>query len=151
MAKLGSLPKLCSSFDNATLFRILESWTERGLIFGRCVQVRPNELTYILQQESMYNNKSDNSNNNNNNDDDDDMIEDLISQPSSLPPYTPVEGEQVFTFLFSFAYMPQITHNMKNQFLQEECAAIWTPWTVVSEDTEREICIITRFLSYSLY
>ena len=147
MAKLGSLPKLCSLFDNAILFRILESWTERGLIFGRCVQVRPNELMYIQQQESMYNNKSHNSNNN----DGDDMIEDLISQHSSLPPYTPMEGEQLFTFLFSFAYMPQTTPNMKNQFLQEECAAIWTPWTVISEDTEREIFITTRFLSYSLY
>ncbi|KAI7856628.1 hypothetical protein BDC45DRAFT_604146 [Circinella umbellata] len=149
MAKLGSLPKVCSLFDNATLFRILESWTERGLIFGRCVQVRPNELTYMQQQESMYNSKSHDSNNNNN--DDDDMIEDLISQRSSLPPYIPMAGEQVFTFLFSFAYMPQTTVSIKNQFLQEECVAIWTPWTVVSEDIEREICVITRFLSYSLY
>ncbi|KAI9490887.1 hypothetical protein BDB00DRAFT_835828 [Zychaea mexicana] len=140
MAKLGSLPQVCSLFDNATLFRVLDSWVERGLIFGRCVQVRPSELAHIMQQASGGNSD----------DDDDDMIEDLVSQPATLPPYTPIDGEQEYTFLFSFAHMPQITSSVKTKFLQEECAAVWTPWTVVS-DTQREVYVATRFLTYSMY
>ncbi|KAI9275824.1 hypothetical protein BDA99DRAFT_496548 [Phascolomyces articulosus] len=154
MAKLGSIPNVCSLFDNATLFRILESWTEHGLTFGRCVQVRSNELTLIMhKQQASATTLNIQSNNNYHSDideDEDDMIDELISQSTSLPPYTPIEGEEEFIILFSFAYMPQITASIKTRFLQEECVAIWTPWTVVS-DTQREIYVVTRFLSYSLY
>ncbi|KAI8148847.1 hypothetical protein BJV82DRAFT_200334 [Fennellomyces sp. T-0311] len=129
MARLGSIPRVCSLFDNASLFRIIECWDERGLVFGRCVRLRPDELEGVLGQNVAM--------------DDDD----LVSQPTVLPPYVPIEGEEEFTFLFSFAYLQS---KAKGRFLDEECVGIWTPWTAIS-DGQRDIYVATRFMSELLY
>ncbi|KAI9317766.1 hypothetical protein BX666DRAFT_1940605 [Dichotomocladium elegans] len=148
MARQGSIARVCMAFEHGQLFRIVRTWTDRSHIFGRCTRVRPEELSFLLGSSSAAEQRGGSLYTRNGGEED---IDELFSQPNRLPPYRPVEGEEQFVFLFSFAYM-QPSQTAKERFLEEECVAVWPPLTTVTVGSpEQDIYVITRFMCHAIY
>ncbi|KAG1143628.1 hypothetical protein G6F37_008432 [Rhizopus arrhizus] len=83
MAKYGSIIKVCSQSPGSRLFRLMDPWIERGLVFAWCVPLKESEIQQVIGTpvSSQFSREEDSQ----------DIIEDF-SQPSSLPPYEPEQG-----------------------------------------------------------
>lgn len=139
----GSIARLCVSSEEAQLFRIVQTWKDHGVLFGRCARLNQDEINYILRRERDNINTLGNTQQ-------DDVIEESYSQPVQLPPYDPGNEDEQFICVFSFAYM-HAPDSTRNKFLNEEWVAIWPPWTHKKLPAERDIYIVTRFMSQSIY
>lgn len=140
VAKQGSVARLCATTGDAVLFRIMDAWLDGVSVFAQCIPVRTEELSCFLQPTRQSQ-------------DDHDTIEESFSQPASLPPYIPRPDDKEHTFLFSFAYM-QLASASHRKLLTDDCVAIWEPWNTVkafAAGDQREVHVVTRFMTDSIY
>lgn len=141
VVKKGLIANVCVSSEDAQLFRILQTWVDHGFIFACCTPLSQDEMDYILSTSLGHERNNANLN--------DDIVEDTYSQPMQLPPYNPDEEDEQFVFMFSFAYM-HAPDSTRIKLLQEECVAIWPPWTRKTL-LDQDVYIVTRFMSQSIY
>lgn len=140
VAKYGSIIKVCSQSPGSRLFRLMDPWIERGLVFAWCVPLKESEIQQVVGTpvSSQFSREEDSQ----------DIIEDF-SQPSSLPPYEPEQGEERLLMAFSFCFIN--TTVSKDTFVQKEkCVGIWPPWTEMEGEDEK-VYLVTRFKSDVIY
>ena len=142
--KKGSVASLCASSEDAQLFRIIHIWKDQGFIFACCTRLNQDETNHVVSTSLAQGN-----NNPALDHPEDDLVEEPYSQPMQLPPYRPSDDDEQLSFMFSFVYM-HAPVSTRNKLLQDECVAIWQPWTRKSLG-DKDIYIVTRFMSQSIY
>ncbi|KAI8983942.1 hypothetical protein BDF20DRAFT_355658 [Mycotypha africana] len=171
MAKYGSIAKVSRYDQDAVLFRMLNTWTEGGLVFSRCVLLPQEDIDFLLSFASAPSSMQEGS-----------QIQQHLQQQRTLtsfgsntqvesikefesqitprlPEYVPKEGaeDETFLFAFSFAYMryPPPPHIL-NKFVEEEqVVGVWPDWKEINMEIEGmgtfEVNLVTKFKADSIY
>ncbi|KAI9478293.1 MAG: hypothetical protein EXX96DRAFT_243008 [Benjaminiella poitrasii] len=155
MAEYGSIVKVCRLQPESHLYRMIERWTEGGLVFAWCVPLKEEEIRYLLPEEGASLHSINSSNNGSFSNTQNDSIKDFASQTTlSLPTYLSQSESEKELFAFSFAYVSGYVPVRK--FIEkEQVVGIWPTWTKFDIATEKyglcKVNFATRFKANSIY
>lgn len=142
MTQYGSLIEMyCQNDTDIFLFRMLETWSEGGLIFSWCVLLKEEEVELLRSRTALVDENSQ------------DAITEFTSQPAlRLPDYQHDSQEEKFLFAFSSVYL-NIT--MERFITEEQVMGIWSTWTEIQVDLKDygpcTVNLATRFKPNSVY
>ncbi|KAI7906057.1 uncharacterized protein BX663DRAFT_498631 [Cokeromyces recurvatus] len=144
MAEYGSIVKVCQLHPESCLYRMIERWTEGGLIFAWCIPLKEEEIQYLLPEDGSSLSNTQN-----------DSIKDFASQTTlSLPTYLSQSENEKELFAFSFAYVTGYV-SVKKFIEKEQVVGIWPRWTKIDIETEKYgLCqanLAIRFKANSIY
>ncbi|CAO3650652.1 unnamed protein product [Cunninghamella blakesleeana] len=141
MAKHGTIAKIWKQWKDSRLCRLINVWSENGMILAWCVDMNEDEENLLTKSHDS--------------DDGNVMKKDTIleidTQPTiSLPAYhSDEDNRQPYLCIFSFAYDYFHSKSAQTKLLNAEYIAIWPPWTAIPITLNNEVYhvhIITRFV-----